>query len=382
MSSIHRLHEVSMGTPAQVLDLTKALPPTPRILDRALSATLRSLSDQGDLGSRIRANRPGGDWEDRQYAAAWLSCRFDPPPALERIIVTNGTQSALSLILRHVAGPGDLIVAEQLTYVVFSRIVGRLGMRIEGIPLDEHGLAPEAFEAVCRERKPKALYCNPTVQNPTASVMPEARRMQIADIARRYGVWIVEDDVLGPLHGASPRPISAIAPDVTWYCMSLSKCFALGLRLAYVLSPTVAAAADLLKPVQNLSSWFPAPLSLMVVADWIRSGLGRMIATSIRDEMIRRQALAAPLLRNTDYKTASGALHVWLTLPQRFDPIAFEGAALRSGVAIRPSSLFCVGDSPAPNAIRISLSSPVDTADLESGLRRIAALLEQNSVAP
>ena len=365
-----------MNEPAQILDLTKALPPTPPILDRALSATLRSLSNERDLGSRIRINRPGGNAQDREVAAAWLSCRFDPAPPVDRIVVTNGTQSSLALILQFLAAPGDLILAEQLTYVVLAQIVKRLGMRIEGVPLDDAGLMPEAFEAVCRSKKPKALYCNPTVHNPTASVMPESRRVAIADIARRYGVSIIEDDVLGALHGAVPRPFSAIAPDVTWYCMSLSKCFALGLRLAYVVAPSSGAAVDFLKPIQNLSSWFPAPLSLMVVADWIRTGMGRMIAVAILDEMILRQALAATLLPNADYTTTSGALHIWLRLPPAFDASTFERAALQAGVAIRPSTLFCVDDCPAPNAVRISLSSPVRMADLETGLTRIAALLE------
>ena len=370
-----------MANPQIMLDLTKALPPTPPILDRALSATWRKLSEQGDLGSRIRTNRPGGSDEDRQLAAAWLACRFDPAPAVERIVVTNGTQSSLGLILQFLAAPGDLIVAEELTYVVLSQIVQRLGIRIEGVPLDDDGLVPSAFEAICRERRPKALYCNPTVHNPTASIMPAARRAEIAAIARRYGVWIIEDDVLGPLHGPTPRPIAQIAPDVTWYCMSLSKCFALGMRLAYIVAPNASIAADFLRPVQNLSSWFPAPLSLMTAADWIRTGMGRMIATAIHDEMILRQTVAAQLLPRAQYKTASGALHIWLQLPAVFDPHSLQRAALQAGVLIRPSSLFVVGNARAPNAVRISLSSPSNIDDLELGLRRIALLLEQVSVA-
>lgn len=370
-----------MHTAAPPLDLTKAIPPGVPILDRALSATLSNLSAQRDLGTRIRVNRPGGNREDRETAAAWLSCRFTPSPPPDRIIVTNGTQSALGLILQHLAQPGDLIVAEQLTYVVLRQIVNRLGMRLEGIPLDGLGLVPEAFETVCKTKRPKALYCNPTVHNPTASVMPESRRAQIVGIARRYGVSIIEDDVLGALHGPAPRPISAIAPDVTWYCMSLSKCFALGLRLAYVLAPTPTAATALISQVQNLSSWFPSALSLMVVADWIRTGMGLQIAAAMYEEMVERHRLASLLLKNFDYTTASGALHVWLQLSARYDPVTFANAALQAGVAIRPAGLFSVDASAPPNAVRVSLSSPCNRSDLAAGLLRIAALLEKDATA-
>lgn len=370
-----------MASAQPLLDLTKALPPAPPILDRALSATWRKLSERNDLGTAIRANRPGGSEQDRHFAAAWLACRFDPAPAAERIVVTNGTQSSLGLILQHLAAPGDLILAEELTYVVLAQIVQRLGLRIAGVPLDDDGLIPEAFDILCRERRPKALYCNPTVHNPTASVMPAARRAEIAAIARRHGVWIIEDDVLGPLHGPTPRPIAAIAPDVTWYCMSLSKCFALGMRLAYIVAPGASAAAELVRPVQNLSSWFPAPLSLMTAGDWICTGMGRMIATAIHDEMIHRQALAAELLPDAQYKTISGALHIWLQLPAAFDPHSLQRAALQAGVLIRPSSLFAVGNVRPPNAVRISLSSPANVADLEVGLVRLASLLKRGNVA-
>lgn len=366
---------------AAPLDLTKAIPPGVPMLDQALSATLSGLCGERDLGTRIRVNRPGGNAQDREAAASWLSCRFTPSPPPERIIVTNGTQSVLGLILQHLAKPGDLIVAEQLTYVVLRQIVNRLGMRLEGIPLDGSGLMPEAFEAVCKMKRPKALYCNPTVHNPTASVMPESRRAALADIARRYEVAIIEDDVLGALHGPTPRPICAIAPDVTWYCMSLSKCFALGLRLAYVLAPSQSAASALVSQVQNLSSWFPSALSLMVVADWIRSGVGLQIAAAMHEEMMERQKLAALLLGNFDYNTASGALHVWLQLPASCDPLSFTKTALQAGVAIRPAGLFSVDSSAPPNAVRVSLSSPSNRSDLATGLLRIAALMEKDAIA-
>jgi DNA-binding transcriptional MocR family regulator len=370
-----------MDTSLQPIDLTKAFPPTSAVIDGAVSQTFRRLAMDCDLGSRIRLNRSAGNWTDRAAGAAWLSCRFSTPPPADRVIITNGTQSALALILQSLAVPGDLIVSERLTYAVLKQIVTRLRMRLQGIPVDERGLVPEAFEAVCRDQSPKALYCNPTVHNPTTAVMPETRRTAIANIARRYGVCIIEDDVIGALHGPDPRPIAAIAPDVTWYCMSLSKCFAMGLRLAYVVAPSQTAAVNLLQPVQNLSSWMPSSLCLMVVADWIETELGHQIARAIQNEIAERQRMAASLLRATDYATAPGALHIWLRLPPTFTAPAFEQAAARVKVGIRPSNVFLVDNSPAPDAVRISLTTPTHRTELETGLKRIAALMGATSVA-
>lgn len=357
------------------IDLMKAFPPTPAMLDGALRDTLIALSREPGLGARIRLNRPGGNREDREAGAAWLSCRFDSPPAPERLLVTNGTQSALALIFQTLAAPGDLIAAESLTYAVLPPIVHRLGMRLTGVPLDDQGLIPEAFADICRRQRPRALYCSPTVHNPTASMMPEARRAEIAEIARRHAVPIVEDDVLGALYGLSPRPIAAIAPDITWYCMSTSKCFGMGLRLAYVVAPHAAAAASMLSPAQNLSSWFASSLSLMVVGEWIRSGAGRRIAAAIHEEMLARHALAAPWLSRPGYATTPGALHAWLRLPPRLNAETFAENAARAGVLVRQARLFAVDDSPPPNAVRVSLSTPIERADLALGLQRIDSLL-------
>jgi DNA-binding transcriptional MocR family regulator len=182
--------------------------------------------------------------------------------------------------------------------------------------------------------------------------------------------------VLGALHGETPRPIAALAPDVTWYCMSLSKCFAMGLRVAYLVAPSARAASVLMEPVQNLSSWFPPSLSMLVVADWIRTGLGRLIATAIHDEMVERQNIAARLLTHANYATAPGALHIWLNLPPHADASAFARDAAQAGVRVRASPLFLVDDSLPPPGVRVSLSTPVERRDLEIGLQRLVPLLE------
>src|SRR6202000_129867 len=100
---------------------------------------------------------------------------------------------------------------------------------------------PEALEEAVRAHAPKAIYLNPTLQNPTTITIPERRRTAIASIARRHGVMIVEDDAYAfiPTHG--PPPLAAIAPDVCWHIAGLAKCIGAGLRLAYVIAPDARA---------------------------------------------------------------------------------------------------------------------------------------------
>ena len=83
----------------------------------------------------------------------------------------------------------------------------------------------------------KAVYLIPTLHNPTTAVMPEARRREIADVARAHGLRIIEDDVHGLVPTDPPAPLATLAPELSYYLTSTSKTLAPGLRIAYVAAP-------------------------------------------------------------------------------------------------------------------------------------------------
>ena len=103
--------------------------------------------------------------------------------------------------------------------------------------MDAEGVEVDAVAEACKKLKPKALYLNPTLQNPTTITISDQRRRDIAAMARRFKLPIVEDDAYGfiPAHGHAP--FAAIAPDLTWHVAGLAKCIGAGLRAAYVVVP-------------------------------------------------------------------------------------------------------------------------------------------------
>lgn len=96
-------------------------------------------------------------------------------------------------------------------------------------------MLPDMLEQACRRHQPALVYLNPTLQNPTALTMPERRRKELAAIARRCKVRIVEDDPYWRLADAAPPPFAALAPEQVIYISTLSKCLTPGLRVAFVL---------------------------------------------------------------------------------------------------------------------------------------------------
>lgn len=361
----------------EIIDLTTALPPSPPELDAAVRHSLAEFASRPGFGAELRKNRVGGSARDRAGAVAWLSPRLGPQLDVERVTVTNGTQSALLLLLQAIAGHGGVIAAEALTYVVLRTIAARLGVRLVGVELDAEGIVPAHFEQICRTQQPRALYCNPTVHNPTAAVMSEHRRREVIAVARKYGVTLIEDDVLGAIHPDAPPPIAALAPDITWYVMSLSKCYAMGLRLAYLVAPSPAAALDLITPVNRLSWWFPNSLCVEMATQWALGTSGRSVAAAIRNEADARQRLAAELIDMSRASTARGALHLWLRLPPHCPPKAFAEDARRRGVLLRPADLFAIDAAARCDAVRVSLTGPPSREELRAGLSIIAAMQEQ-----
>jgi DNA-binding transcriptional MocR family regulator len=238
--------------------------------------------------------------------------------------------------------------------------------------MDSEGLIPEAFEAACRQGSPRALYCMPTMQNPTGTVMPVGRRRTIADIAERYGVAIIEDDVYGYLIDNAPTPLSSFAPTQGYYLTSLSKCIAPGLRIGFLVVPV--AQTDRFLPAMQATVWMAAPMMAEIARRLIAEGTAHRLAESRRQEARARQNLARHALGAAGWRAHPVGLHGWLRLsdPWRADDFAIAAAA--KGAPVTPIGAFAVTRT-KEQAVRICLGAASDRACLARALGELAGLL-------
>jgi DNA-binding transcriptional MocR family regulator len=360
-----------------IIDFRRSLPPVPADLHAHLSRAFAAVAGESDLGRLMHQSIPRGAENDRVAGARLLEPRFKRAIEPARLIITNGTQSAILLLLRGLVGSDGLLVAERLSYGPLRVLADVAGVRVQGVDIDADGIVPASFETTCRAAKPKVLYCNPTVQNPTTAIMPLERRIAIAEIARRYGVAIIEDEALGRLHPDAPMPIASFAPDVTWYVMSTTKCLTHGLRLAYLVAPSADAADEIIGPVEQLSYWHPAPLLSAMVTRCVDSGIADHISQSIARECTARECAAREILAGFEMRSKPGSMHIWLQLPAQWTGRELMNAAEGHGVLLRAADLFAVDDRPAPNAVRVSLSTPDTIADVRRGLEVLRTALEE-----
>lgn len=359
-----------------LLEMTMNLPPEPH--DPALLERIRdgfaSLQAQPDVYALLRYQEFGGTPEDRDAAARWLRQRISGAAA-ERVLVTPGIQSTLVALMAMLAGPGELICAEALTYPGVKAICAQLGIRLHALPIDAEGIDPHAFETACRELRPKVLYCNPTLLNPTTATASESRRAALADIALRYSVPIIEDDPYGMLPSGSITPLALLAPDLVYYVTGLAKCVGAGLRVAYLMAPDVRRA-KLASSALRSTSVMASPITTALATHWINDGTAEAMLQATREESAARQKIAAQLLPVGRYQTHPEAFHIWLSLPEPWNRLEFAAHLRVRGVGVVGSDAFCIDGNP-PEAVRICLGGAADRSECRHALELIHDTLVQ-----
>lgn len=365
---------------SDLIDLTFNCPVQLAQQESAFASALRDIAGSERLPLLLPYHR---EWigmpEHRQTASDWLARRGMRAFA-DDIVVVNGGQQAVSVILAALMEPGETIAAEELTDPGIKFLAANRHLTLKGLPIDEHGLVPEAFEAACRSGPLRALICCPNHQSPTLAVMPVERRQAIAAIAVKHDILLIEDDVYGGFIETALPAIASFAPEQSYYVTSLSKIVCPGLRIGYIAAPP-GRARDLI-PGLGATTWMAASLSAEIAYRWIEDGTADRLAGLQRDELRKRQALAAEILAGQSFRALSTSLHLWLDLPEAWRAESFVAQLRAQGVAVTPAEAFAVGHGSGRHAIRVSLGGATPSRpELQKGLEILGDLLRGRPAA-
>jgi DNA-binding transcriptional MocR family regulator len=353
-----------------LIDLSKNHPTYSE--DPDLASALKQLWRRRGIQSLLEYAPSEGHMHHRAAGARWMAHEgMDVSP--ESIIITAGAQHAIMLILMAIAERGDCIAAEMLTYPGIKAAADLLGLELDGIALDSDGPIPEAFEALCRRRRIRAVYCNSTLHNPTAAVLPEKRRRDLAAVAEKYDVLVIEDEILRPLISDPPPPVSSFAPDRSFLILSTSKVVAAGLRVGFVAGPDFWRGR-LLDCLRTAMLSLPAlPFELFV--QWLDNGTVYETISRRRNELRARMQLAGGILAGYNLSFHPDGSHLWLRLPENRTTAEFTLEAHRRGVSVAPAEIFAVEKSRVAGAVRVTLGTAPNRSILKTGLEILAETL-------
>jgi len=335
--------------------------------------TMTELSTDPVLMEMLSYQPHAGLGRHREAGAHWIARRGIEATA-DSVVVSTGAHNGVLATLSAITRTGDVIAAEALSYPGIKAIAGMLGLRIVPVTLDEEGLVPAALDSLCRQQKIAALYTVPTLQNPTNAIMSEQRRREIADVAAKHGLPVVEDDIFGMLAPESPPALATFLPDdLAFYVCSISKTLAPGLRVGYVHGPrrqTAQIAAAI-----RTSSWMASPFTAEISTRWIENGAADRILDSHSREIETRRSMVLKAFDGFQVDCPPGALHAWVTLPSPWRVGELIAEAQTQGVILPPTDSFMIGGGETPHAFRLSYCPPRHRSRLQEGLDAVLNLL-------
>lgn len=356
------------------IDLARNLPPLSST-QRRFAATVARLARRHDLNQFLDYAPPAGVEAHRRISATWLRRIGGPEEARsDRLVITSGGQQAMMLAIDSLCRPGDMIMTEAATYFGIRSIAQAGGYRMLGLAMDEEGLLPQALDRAAAQGA-RVLYTLPTLQNPTGRTMGGQRRAEIAEIARKRQLWIVEDDIYSAFSaGSAPPPLASYAPERCFYINGASKALAPGLRTGFLLVPDEAHLADVLRLIRA-RIYSPPALGSLITCQWIEDGSADEIIAETHAEMLARNRMAVERLGRAMSPPADPRCpHVWLPMPE-LEAERMAARAMRAGVELTPPSAPLV-DPSTISGVRLCLGVATDRSRLGVALDRIVAAMD------
>ena len=296
----------------------------------------------------------------------------------DEIIITAGAMEAITLALRVLTRPGDIVLVETPTYQGILQTVATLGLQVLELPrLPSGGLDLALLETLLAAQAVRAAVMVPNFSNPLGLSLDDSTKQALLACCARHGTVLVEDDIYGDLAWDDSRP----PPLRRWNdggavitCSSFSKTLSPGLRVGWMLGG--AWTGELLR-AKYFSTVGNAALPQLAISDYLaRHDLERHLRKLRRalagNASRMRDAIDQHWPAGTRMGEPRGGLSLWIQLPAGSDAAVFSRAALAQGVGVMPGHVFS-GNGDYRDHVRLSCGLPWDDR-LDQALRCLGEL--------
>jgi 2-aminoadipate transaminase len=359
-------------------------------LEGLISAVTAVLKREGrTLSTYGLSSGPQGYRALREFLVTKLKADADIACTADDILITSGSLQALDLINATLLTRGDTVLIEEDCYQGSINRLTRLGVTPIGIPLDKDGMRTDALSNALDDLKkkgfrPKYIYTIPTVQNPTATIMPVERRQEMLRLSAAHGVPIFEDDCYADLIWSGKRPPAIYAMSKhsnVIYIGSFSKSIAPALRVGYIVAPWNVMSRTLPLKTDGGSG----ALEQMVLAEYCTANFSKHVPMLRRSLRAKLETLMESLKQNfgtsVEFDDPKGGIFLWVKLPDGVDTLKLYQAALAKGVAINPGPEWSVNKGRARNRLRLCFASP-SHEEISQGVATLAEVCRREFGVP
>lgn len=312
-----------------------------------------------------------------------IANRFGTKP--DRVLILSGSQQGLALITRCLLDPGDAVIIDRPCYVGAIQLFRAAGAHLIGWDIMRADMG-ELEDLILRHR-PKLIFTNPTLHNPTGRVLSLRERKELLKLAVRYRVPLLEDDPYREtyLDGQPPPTLYHLDEhDIVIHLSTFSKVLAPGLRLGWLTAPEYIV--DQLALIKQREILFTEGIGQYTLAAFLQSGSFDDHLVRLRTEHARRQStfhraikryVPAGLLK---FEVPPGGLYFWCRLDQSLNSWQWSQRALAEGVAFTSGEVFYADTVNSQQARFCYAWLPPEK--IEAGVRRLAEVMKSASPSP
>lgn len=285
----------------------------------------------------------------------------------DNLIITSGATQVMDLATKSLCNFGDCILCETPSFIGSLNCFRSYGVKLLGVPVEADGMNMDVLEEKLKSNQNvRFIYTIPNFQNPSGATMSLQKRKRLYELAKQYGVLILEDNPYGDLRVAGEHipPIKSFDEDgIVIYAGSFSKVFAPGVRVAYTVAPApIVAKMTVCKQGQDVHT---PVFNQMLVNEWMATTDFEAHIEKIRTICRRKLNLMCDLIDEklgdfVQYVRPEGGMFVWCELPARVDMMDFCNKAVQNKVAVVPGNAFTVEPEETTNCIRMNFTTPSD----------------------
>jgi 2-aminoadipate transaminase len=285
---------------------------------------------------------------------------------IDDIMITTGSGQGLDMISRMLVNPGDTVFCEEFCYQGALNRFRKLGAKIEAMKLDGDGIIIDALARQLADLKaegitPKFIYTIPTIQNPTASILPLDRRHALLRLAREYNVAIFEDECYADLLWdgiEAPPALYTLDPGCVIHLGSFSKSLAPALRLGYII-----AEWDIMRrllPLKGDSG--TGALDQMVVAEYFSKNFDKHLnhLNGVLNDKLKCmvEAVEREFGASAECWAPKGGIFLWIRLPEGIDTRKLLKPAAEKGIVFNEGPAWAVSPHNSTNHLRLCFAMP------------------------
>mgnify|MGYP001774857999 FL=1 len=319
----------------------------------------------------------------RDHLRAYMRKKHNTGRDFDDILITSGAQQIMDLFTKSILNEGETVLTEAPSFIGTLNDFRSYRAKLVGIPMDTDGMNMEALEKALRtEKNVKFIYTIPNFQNPSGITMSLEKRKKLYDLAKQYGVMILEDNPYGDLRYAGealPTIKSFDEEGIVLYAGSFSKVISPGMRVGYALGPKpVLAKMTVCKQGQDVHTniWSQVLCHRFMTEYDYEAHLDGLRALYTKKRAFLLDLMEKNLAPHITWDPFDGGLFAWCHLPAGVDMQAFVQKALEKKVCVVPGTAFLTDENEPCDAFRINFSTPTDE-QLQKGIELLGEAVRE-----